>query len=207
MGKLKDLTGMKFGRWNVIDRADDYISKKGIHLPQWNCWCDCQKDLPFNERTIRKVLGGGLNSGSSKSCGCLGKERRSQAIKEYHSKNRSIYDLTNEYGIGYTYDGNIFYFDLEDYDLIKDYNWFVNDQNYLLARISSNETKNGFTCVRMHRIIMNADSNYEVDHIHGKETRNDNRKSNLRLATHSQNNINKNKMKTNTSGYKGVDFF
>lgn len=198
---------MKFGRWNVIDRADDYVDEKGRHNIRWNCWCDCQKDIPFDERTIRKVMRSGLTSGISKSCGCLGKEHRAEAVTEYFSKNRSTYNLTNEYGVGYTYDCNIFYFDLEDYDKIKDYNWFVNDQGYLLARVTSNKTKCGFTYIRMHRLIMDVDNKYEVDHIHGKITRNDNRKSNLRIATHSQNNINKDKTNLNTSGYKGIDFY
>ena len=48
------------------------------------------------------------------------------------------------------------------------------------------------------------DPNIEIDHIHGIKSRNDNRKSNLRLATHSQNNINKDKASNNTSGVKGV---
>ena len=124
-------------------------------------------------------------------------------MKEYHKKNRSTYDLDGEFGIGYTYDGNIFYFDLEDYNKIKDYNWYVNDQHYLLARVNIGNKK--VKDIRMHRIIMDVeDPNIEIDHIHGIKSRNDNRKSNLRLATHSQNNINKDKASNNTSGVKGV---
>ncbi|WP_368488451.1 hypothetical protein [Clostridium sp. BJN0013] len=37
----------------------------------------------------------------------------------------NTYDLTGEYGIGYDAKGNIFYFDLEDYDRIKDFYWAV----------------------------------------------------------------------------------
>lgn len=44
-----------------------------------------------------------------------------------------------------------------------------------------------------------------IDHINGN--RSDNRISNLRLATHSQNLLNTNKKSHNTSGYKGVSFY
>lgn len=45
---------------------------------------------------------------------------------------------------------------------------------------------------------------FEIDHING--IRSDNRISNLRIATHSQNNHNSKAPKTNTSGVKGVSF-
>ena len=46
----------------------------------------------------------------------------------------------------------------------------------------------------------------DVDHIHGEKSRNDNRKSNLRIATSSQNNMNKRLQSNNTSGVTGVDW-
>lgn len=45
-----------------------------------------------------------------------------------------------------------------------------------------------------------------IDHIHGKETRNDNRKSNIRIVTCSQNQMNRGLQKNNTSGIAGVFF-
>ena len=40
----------------------------------------------------------------------------SETFKKYNT-----YDLSGEYGIGYTSKGEEFYFDLDDYDKIKDY--------------------------------------------------------------------------------------
>jgi hypothetical protein len=54
----------------------------------------------------------------------------------------------------------------------------------------------------MHRHVLNAPNGMQVDHIDG-DTLN-NRRSNLRLATHTQNQQNKRRYKNNTSGFKGV---
>ena len=48
------------------------------------------------------------------------------------------------------------------------------------------------------------DPKIEVDHINQNKL--DNRKSNLRLCSHSQNGINKYKQSNNSSGFKGVCF-
>lgn len=58
--------------------------------------------------------------------------------------------------------------------------------------------------VLLHRFLMNAAPGEEVDHINGDGL--DNRRCNLRIVTHTQNNTNKMKMARNTSGYKGVTF-
>ena len=63
MGKLKDLTGQRFGRWTVIKRS----TKSSVnHATYWLCKCDCgtEKDVDAKK----------LVSGESKSCGCLMKE-------------------------------------------------------------------------------------------------------------------------------------
>jgi hypothetical protein len=58
----------------------------------------------------------------------------------------------------------------------------------------------------MHRLIMAHDDpllrHIQVDHIN--RNRIDNQRSNLRYATRTQNQANKNKQKNNCSGYKGV---
>lgn len=62
MSKFIDLTGQKFGRLTVIDRAS--INKHG--KPAWNCICDCGMSAV--------VLGRNLKGGYTRSCGCLHKE-------------------------------------------------------------------------------------------------------------------------------------
>lgn len=59
----------------------------------------------------------------------------------------------------------------------------------------------------MHRLIMDCDNNsLYVDHIHGEQSKYDNRKSNLRIVTPYQNSLNRAKLKNNTSGTTGVSW-
>lgn len=111
-------------------------------------------------------------------------------------RKRNKYILTNNYGIGYTSKGEEFYFDLEDYDLIKDFCWWINDNRYVINTQSNDKN------IRMHRLIMNAPNNKFVDHIN--HNKNDNRKCNLRLVTNQQNTMNAKLKSNNTSGVTGV---
>ena len=58
MGKFVDISGMKFGRLTVIDRAPNRDK-----TTMWNCECEC------SNKTV--VPGGDLKNGTTKSCGCL----------------------------------------------------------------------------------------------------------------------------------------
>ena len=58
-----DLTGQKFGRWRVLERAGS--TKKWNSL--WRCQCDCGE--------IKTVVGYSLKDGGSQSCGCLSREK------------------------------------------------------------------------------------------------------------------------------------
>lgn len=185
MGKLKDLTGMKFSRLTVIKRSDDKISPKGNNRTQWECICDCGTTVIVNSYNLLR--------NKTQSCGCLQKEKIFELCKKYNT-----YDLSGEYGIGYTTKGEQFYFDLEDYDKIKDYCWCIDCNGY----VTTNLTGGGH--ILQHRFIMNANKNEIIDHIYHKT--NDNRKSQLRICTNSQNLMNSKIPINNTSGTKGVSW-
>lgn len=61
-----DLTGQKFGRWTVIERADS--DNHGNSM--WLCKCECGN--------VKIVQGSNLTQGKTVSCGCLQKERTSE---------------------------------------------------------------------------------------------------------------------------------
>lgn len=186
MSRLKDLTGQRFGRLVVIERTENFITPSGQPQTAWLCQCDCGN--------ILKTRSLSLTNGITKSCGCLAKELRVARMKKYNT-----YDLSGEYGIGYTSKGEEFYFDLEDYDKIKDYCWSKHHE-YIIAK---NIFKNDRTFVNFHRLVMDvSDEKIKVDHINHNKS--DNRKSNLRLVTDSQNSMNRTVASHNTSGVTGV---
>ena len=185
----KDLTGMKFGHLTVLEQAEDYISPKGIHIAMWTVICDCGCSEKFTTQ------GCALISNRTTSCGCHLKNK----LKKY---NR--YDLSGEYGVGYTSTEEEFWFDKEDYDLIKDYCWYY-DSGYVVAHEINHSRK----IIFLHNLIMAKQNNEVVDHInHPKTNENkyDNRKQNLRIITQSQNCMNQHMRSNNTSGVKGVSW-
>lgn len=183
----KNLIGQEFGRLKVIKQAEDYISPTGRRCVQWECQCSCE------DKTILIVRGSGLQSKKTQSCGCLQRERASKAQKEY---NR--YDLSGEFGIGWTNNTNKeFYFDLNDYDLIKDYCWseYITHRYHMLC---THDFRNNKKNTRMSGILGCKD----YDHIDRNPL--NNRRCNLRPATKSDNAHNKSMQHNNTSGVIGV---
>ena len=182
-----DLTGKRFGRLVVIEKSESTQDKK----VRWLCQCDCG-----NQCIVRATCL--LRKDFTKSCGCIKREVASETYKKIgtNSKKHNIYDLTGEFGIGYTLKGEEFYFDLEDYDKIKDYCWNKHKE-YITTRNVS-----GY--ILFHRLVMGiSDENIAVDHINHNKS--DNRKNNLRFVTDSQNSMNRCISSHNTSGITGVN--
>lgn len=186
MTKRRDLTGLTFGKLKVIGPAEDYVQPNGRHRAQWWCECSCGNSVPF------KVLGENLTTGHTQSCGCF---QISQAIKS--SEKRNEYNLTESYGIGYTVDSKKeFYFDLEDYEKIKDYCWSDYGTNYIQTQIKGKR-------VLFHQFV--TDFKYPIID-HANRNGHDNRKENLRPASHTENMRNTTLSKNNKSGFTGVTF-
>lgn len=80
--------------------------------------------------------------------------------------------------------------------LYESFNWF-NKHGYVVTKIDGNY-------VPLHRIINDTPSGYETDHINGDIS--DNRCSNLRTVTFSENQMNRGAQTNNGSGYKGVSW-
>ena len=132
-------------------------------------------------------------------CSCMKQKRPKTKVER-----QNTYDLTGEFGIGYTTKGEPFWFDLEDYDKIKPY--CCSQRGYVITTVpkDSNLPKTPM----LHNIIMSPPKGMNVDHKQHPEGINahkmDNRKENLRLVTTKQNCQNRGMRRDNTTGHVGV---
>lgn len=186
--------GKKFGRLTVI-KFDHKKKYESYYL----CRCDCG-----NSHIVAK---NSLKQGNTKSCGCLKKEiitKYNQTAKRKYNN----YNLNEEYGIGYTTNTNEeFYFDLEDYDKIKDYCWYIKDKSHtkhIGTTIREDGNKKNMMIYNLILLNNNKIKGFEVDHIDRNPL--NNRKDNLRLVLHKDNIKNYSKPKNNTSGIIGVSY-
>ena len=197
MGNFIDMTGWKMSehgvphsRLTILRRAEDVIKKNGKHETAWWCQCECGSE-PF------VALGYNVKNGNTNSCGCYKIDRDFEAN---HKTND--YDLSNDFGIGFAINTNTpFYFDLEDYDKIKDYCWYeqINKGGY--HSLEARDWKNDKKIIRMHYLL--GCKGYD----HADRNALNNRKSNLRFATKSENARNQSVSKRNTSGVIGVGYY
>lgn len=96
-----------------------------------------------------------------------------------------------------------FIIDDADFDKIQGFNWGISTGGYIVASDWRSEDKAINKKVYIHRLLHEFDleKGMTVDHINGDKL--DNRRSNLRIASYSQNHANKSKSR-GTSKYKGV---
>lgn len=195
MPKLKDLQGLRFGRLVVVSR--DY-KKEQLRLQEnksprvyWVCMCDCG-----NQSSVQSSH---LLSGHTISCGCVRSEKTKNTNINY-KKKKIKYDLSGEYGIGWTNNSNQeFYFDLDDYEKIKNICWYENNNGYICGVLNNKE-------ILFHRFVLGLHTsdkdNFLVDHKKHKTF--DNRKEYLRVTNHMHNSQNRGIGTNNTSGVTGV---
>ena len=100
----------------------------------------------------------------------------------------------------------VMFVDNEDFERVNKYKWRLNQvihSKYGLGRIEDKKTGKKRS-VMAHRFVLNLEDKLTIDHIDRNGL--NNQKSNLRIATPSENQHNRGLNKNNTSGYKGVTF-
>ena len=93
-------------------------------------------------------------------------------------------------------------FDAVDGPKLESFSWYLMNTGYAGAMFNDGSVRR---CVLMHRLIMCEPHGCHVDHIDGDKLNNS--RFNLRLATFSQNQINRKVLnRNNTSGVRGVQW-
>lgn len=185
----EDLTNKKFHRLTVIERSDDIERVGHKSAPTWKCRCDCGKEVI--------VRGSQLKSGKTKSCGCLNRDKTIE--RNIASRKLNKYIEYDDCYIGIATNGDKFKIDKEDYEKIKNHTWQANKKGYIYTQYKSEK-------IFLHRIVMNVHGddwvNKRIDHINHDVT--DNRKSNLRIVTSSQNTMNSKVRSESGTQIKGI---
>ena len=94
--------------------------------------------------------------------------------------------------------------DDEDAGRILALSWWVSSSPETDGRVLCFSTKIGRKIIKLQRFIMDAPPGLVIDHLDGNRL--NNKKSNLRICTVQENNMNLRMSRRNTSGYKGVYF-
>lgn len=149
--KFGEMVGLTINSLLILSERKEIVN--GRERIFCTCQCFCKDKTIFETRRDRVIRG--LEKGGTTSCGCKNKEQITALGKSF--KKYNTYDLTGEYGIGYTFKKEPFYFDLEDYEKIKNYCWNYDKDQYVVT---------GEGAKRMHRVILGlTDPKIQVDHI------------------------------------------
>lgn len=167
---MKDLTGIKFGNLTVLKRAKNKISPNGLKRTVWECLCVCGNK--------KDILASNLQRGFTQSCGCLRKE----STRVRMSKKNEFVKLDAGYEFFFSNAHSSFVVDEEDFLKIKKYCWYLDSNGYVATSINKKK-------IYLHRFILNCDSKDIVDHI--DRDKSNNKRSNIRIVTITQNNQNR----------------
>lgn len=166
MRGIKDIKNQRFGKLLVKKYAGLDKWKNAL----WHCVCDCG-----NELTTR---GSNLRMGSVNTCGRC-----------------NIYCLEKEHIICKVANGKSFIFDLGDYEIVRQFAWFINSAGYVATKYNGRNQL-------LQRLLLSPSKNEVVDHINRNPL--DNRRCNLRIATRQQNQFNLGVFQNNRTGHKNI---
>lgn len=179
------MASQRYGRLTVVDDATPILQTNGKRKRAVLARCDCGTERVFVLTNLR--------SGNSKSCGCHKYDGMAAFNADRATPQKWVIDGVIAYiRIGRTK----VLIDTIDLKIVDRYRWGLNN-GYAVARGGR---------IAMHRLILGlkAGDPREVDHVHRKCA--DNRRSELRIASSSQNKMNRRGNVNSGSVYKGVHF-
>lgn len=184
--------GTVFGLFTVIEEARLPVGKSTRRAMLCRCACGKRKTVLFAS----------LRTGRSRSCGCWRQEVQASDVARLNPGEVPLY--------GKRACGRVAAVDVEDFALVMQYRWHVLEHDpaapgrrahgpYVVYDAYPEGRGGTRITVYMHQLITGSRF---IDHIDGDPL--NNRRSNLRPATKSQNGANARKNPGKTSRYKGV---
>lgn len=223
----EDIIGNIYGRWTVRSYAG---KRKRDYL--YNCKCECGEERTVLRRNLlnrRSTSCGCSKIDTGKEFDIVGNKYGRLTVLSYaHRYQNSIYYLCkcdcgntvieqrshllhypritcgncpkikkeDDHMRYWCFNGDSFIFDICDIGIVEKHRWTIAD-GYVHCVINGRLQK-------LTRLLFPCGKNEKIDHING-DTR-DNRRSNLRVASGSENARNAKLYKNNTTGYKGVSW-
>lgn len=163
-----NLVGQQYGKLTVIQRNGSNDKRQAL----WLCECECGGTSTVPTAQLR--------NGNTQSCGCMSGTRE---------KVGNAYIDMGDHLVGIDSKGNEFMIDHEDHSLVSEYTWFVEESGYVYARLCPNSGKTA-----LHRFLLEiTDTHVWVDH--RNHNKSDNTRQNIRVATPTENNMNRSNVK------------
>jgi hypothetical protein len=178
---FNDLTGKRFGKLTVIERAENNTNDKYVH---WLCKCDCGN--------TKVICSSYLTRGATKTCGQCSKRTPNKII---------LKDNYAELVVKCNSETLLVKISLEDVEKVKLGRWWATKKGQNWYFYSDDVA--GYKKISLHRYIMDNPEGLIVDHINTYDHL-DNRRSNLRVCTLRENAENQRLSTTNKLGIKNI---
>lgn len=187
MGRLKTLEEW-LPRAKEVHRGRYDYSKVDYKNSKVKCTIICKEHGEFLQSFEKHVT-------RKQGCPICGREKliNVRTVNKLLSKYKNLIQ-PEEYKLIPLSNGKFTKVDNEDFEKLKDINWYFSKTGY------ADNRKLG----KLHRYVMKVSDNMFIDHINGDKL--DNRRSNLRICSVQENNCNVDSRKGSSSHFKGVSF-
>lgn len=183
MNVREDISGNRYGKIKVIERADDVVHNNGDRYPAYYCECDCGSNCIKTAKYLKRC--------PNPCCDKCANIKKSESLH----KNNTFIIKENYCEVLCDNSSQTIKIDLEDKDKVSQHCWYIHQSDRcdtLYYAFGRDRTERNH--LKLHRFILGCDDNsFVVDHLNHDGL--DNRKENLSVCFENENLWNKGKVK------------